>query len=27
MVKDISKILKEVEIKVEPGDIIVLYSD
>lgn len=27
MVKDISKILKEVEIKIEPGDIIVLYSD
>lgn len=27
MVKDISKVLKEVEIKVEPGDIIVLYSD
>lgn len=27
MVKDISKILKEVEIKVEPWDIIVLYSD
>ncbi len=27
MVKDISKILKEVEIKVDPGDIIVLYSD
>lgn len=27
MVKDISRVLKEVEIKVEPGDIIVLYSD
>lgn len=27
MVKDISKITKEVEIKVDPGDIIVLYSD
>lgn len=27
MVKDISKIVKEVEVKVEPGDIIVLYSD
>lgn len=27
MVKDISKVIKEVEIKVEPGDIIVLYSD
>ncbi|RKW24683.1 serine/threonine-protein phosphatase [Candidatus Gracilibacteria bacterium] len=27
MVKDISKILKEVEIKIDRGDIIVLYSD
>lgn len=27
MVKDISRVLKEVEIKIEPGDIIVLYSD
>lgn len=27
MIKDISKILKEIEIKIEPGDIIVLYSD
>lgn len=27
MVKNISKILKEVEIKIDPGDIIVLYSD
>lgn len=27
MIKDISKLVKEVEIKVEPWDIIVLYSD
>ncbi len=27
MAKDISKVIKEVELKVEPGDIIVLYSD
>ncbi len=27
MVKDISKVIKEIEIKLEPGDIIILYSD
>jgi len=27
MIKDVSKLLKEQEIKFEPNDIIVLYSD
>jgi len=27
MTKDISKILKEAQVDVEPGDIIVMYTD